>query len=104
MVVCPGEKFRALVDEFLRSGLRKGAPPLFTDLSTLYHDSERVTIIEDLTLGYESCLAEQGYFGPQGGCSPAAVWEGRGYCVSRGALICGVRVDGWRTPGYCAIV
>ena len=73
--LCPpsaGEKFRALADEFLRHGLRKGAPPLFTDLSTLYHDNEWVSVIEDLVMGFERSLADTGYFSPAGQKAEAA--------------------------------
>ncbi|XP_043218185.1 N-alpha-acetyltransferase 15, NatA auxiliary subunit-like isoform X1 [Amphibalanus amphitrite] len=62
LYIVRGEKFVALADEFLRQGLRKGAPPLFTDMSSLYHDAEWIGVIESLVLGFERSLAETGYF------------------------------------------
>ena len=64
-----GEKFVAMADEFLRQGLRKGAPPLFTDMATLYHDSEWLAAIERLVLDFERCLVETGYFTATGQCA-----------------------------------
>ncbi|KAF0287181.1 N-alpha-acetyltransferase 16, NatA auxiliary subunit [Amphibalanus amphitrite] len=69
LYIVRGEKFVALADEFLRQGLRKGAPPLFTDMSSLYHDAEWIGVIESLVLGFERSLAETGYF------SAAGLWR-----------------------------
>ena len=51
-----GERFRDLVDKYLRHALHKGAPPLFVDLRSLYSDSTKVAIIEELLLGYVTHL------------------------------------------------
>ncbi|TMS17115.1 N-alpha-acetyltransferase 15, NatA auxiliary subunit [Larimichthys crocea] len=52
----PGEKFRECLDSYLRMNFSKGCPPVFTTLKSLYTDKEKVTIIEELVVGYESCL------------------------------------------------
>ncbi|KAG8003781.1 N-alpha-acetyltransferase 15 [Nibea albiflora] len=51
-----GEKFRECLDSYLRMNFSKGCPPVFTTLKSLYTDKEKVTIIEELVVGYESCL------------------------------------------------
>ncbi|KAK6637267.1 N-alpha-acetyltransferase 15, NatA auxiliary subunit [Polyplax serrata] len=51
-----GEEFRLMVDKYLRQGLHKGVPPLFVDLRSLYKDSEKVVIIENLLLSYVESL------------------------------------------------
>uniref|UniRef100_A0A1L8DWR9 Putative acetyltransferase n=1 Tax=Nyssomyia neivai TaxID=330878 RepID=A0A1L8DWR9_9DIPT len=57
-----GEDFRIVVDEYLRRGLRKGVPPLFVNMRSLYGYPEKVEIIERLVCGYYECLQECGYF------------------------------------------
>ncbi|XP_036310675.1 N-alpha-acetyltransferase 16, NatA auxiliary subunit isoform X12 [Pipistrellus kuhlii] len=37
----PGEKFRELMDTFLRVNFSKGCPPLFTTLKSLYYNTEK---------------------------------------------------------------
>ncbi|XP_070095937.1 N-alpha-acetyltransferase 16, NatA auxiliary subunit isoform X6 [Equus caballus] len=37
----PGEKFRDLIDKFLRVNFSKGCPPLFTTLKSLYYNTEK---------------------------------------------------------------
>ncbi|KAB0343128.1 hypothetical protein FD754_020054 [Muntiacus muntjak] len=37
----PGEKFRELLDKFLRVNFSKGCPPLFTTLKSLYYSAEK---------------------------------------------------------------
>lgn len=54
-----GDIFRKYADELLRSSIRKGMQPLFVLLRELYKDSEKVSIIEDLVLGYEKNLHER---------------------------------------------
>uniref|UniRef100_A0A671VB98 N-alpha-acetyltransferase 15, NatA auxiliary subunit a n=1 Tax=Sparus aurata TaxID=8175 RepID=A0A671VB98_SPAAU len=49
-------KFRECLDSYLRINLSKGCPPVFTTLKSLYTDKEKVTIIEELVVGYESSL------------------------------------------------
>ncbi|TKS71979.1 N-alpha-acetyltransferase 15 [Collichthys lucidus] len=51
-----GEKFRECLDSYLRMNFSKGCPPVFTTLKSLYTNKEKVTIIEELVVGYESCL------------------------------------------------
>ncbi|XP_023931654.1 N-alpha-acetyltransferase 15, NatA auxiliary subunit-like [Lingula anatina] len=60
-----GEAFRKRADVFLRNGLHKGVPPLFTSLRPVYKDPEKVKIIEELVLGYEQSLQETEYFSPE---------------------------------------
>ena len=61
-----GEQFSLLVDQYLRQGLHKGVPPLFVDLRSLYKDENKVTIIEQLVIGYVDSLTKTGKFNPQG--------------------------------------
>ncbi|CAB1416250.1 unnamed protein product [Pleuronectes platessa] len=51
-----GEMFCECLDSYLRMNFSKGCPPVFTTLKSLYTDKEKVTLIEDLVVGYESCL------------------------------------------------
>ncbi|XP_055782990.1 N-alpha-acetyltransferase 15, NatA auxiliary subunit-like [Salvelinus fontinalis] len=51
-----GEKFRECLDCYLRTNFSKGCPPVFTTLKSLYHDKEKVSIVEELVVGYETCL------------------------------------------------
>ncbi|CAG5993688.1 unnamed protein product [Menidia menidia] len=51
-----GETFRECLDSYLRMNFSKGCPPVFTTLKSLYTDKSKVYIIEDLVVGYESCL------------------------------------------------
>uniref|UniRef100_A0A3Q3BN52 N-alpha-acetyltransferase 15, NatA auxiliary subunit n=1 Tax=Kryptolebias marmoratus TaxID=37003 RepID=A0A3Q3BN52_KRYMA len=51
-----GEKFRECLDRYLRLNFSKGCPPVFTTLKSLYGDKEKVTIIEELVVGYETSL------------------------------------------------
>uniref|UniRef100_A0A8C9SGI1 N-alpha-acetyltransferase 15, NatA auxiliary subunit n=1 Tax=Scleropages formosus TaxID=113540 RepID=A0A8C9SGI1_SCLFO len=51
-----GEKFRECLDRYLRMNFSKGCPPVFTTLKSLYHDKEKVSIIEELVVGYETSL------------------------------------------------
>lgn len=60
--VAGGDLFRGLVDDFLRKGLRKGVPPLFVNIRSLYEDDEKVRIIGDLVVDYETNLKESGHF------------------------------------------
>ena len=43
-----GDTFVKLVDEYLRPALRKGVPPLFNNLRTLYSDKEKVCDVKTL--------------------------------------------------------
>ncbi|XP_035530421.1 kinesin light chain 1 isoform X3 [Morone saxatilis] len=51
-----GEKFRECLDRYLRMNFSKGCPPVFTTLKSLYNDKEKVAIIEELVVGYETSL------------------------------------------------
>ncbi|TNM86249.1 hypothetical protein fugu_008520 [Takifugu bimaculatus] len=51
-----GEKFRECLDKYLRMNFSKGCPPVFTTLKSLYNNKEKVTIIEELVVGYETSL------------------------------------------------
>lgn len=61
-----GERFRILVGQYLRRALHKGAPPLFVDLRSLYSDSDKVVIIEELLLSYVTHLGEHERFSQEG--------------------------------------
>ncbi|XP_075419134.1 N-alpha-acetyltransferase 16, NatA auxiliary subunit isoform X2 [Tenrec ecaudatus] len=60
----PGEKFRELMDKFLRAHLSKGCPPLFTTLKSLYYNAEKVSIIQELVINYEASLKTCDFFNP----------------------------------------
>ncbi|XP_033890579.1 N-alpha-acetyltransferase 15, NatA auxiliary subunit-like [Acipenser ruthenus] len=59
-----GEKFRECLDKYLRLNFSKGCPPVFTTLKSLYHDKEKVSIIEELVVGYETSLNNCRMFNP----------------------------------------
>ncbi|XP_053419808.1 N-alpha-acetyltransferase 16, NatA auxiliary subunit isoform X3 [Nycticebus coucang] len=58
------EKFRELMDTFLRVNFSKGCPPLFTTLKSLYYDTEKVSIIQELVTNYEASLKTCDFFSP----------------------------------------
>ncbi|KRT84090.1 Anaphase-promoting complex subunit 3 protein [Oryctes borbonicus] len=60
--IATGDHFIKLVDKYLRKGLRKGVPPLFVDMRSLYSDKEKVVAIEDLMLQYADALKQIGKF------------------------------------------
>ncbi|XP_058812640.1 N-alpha-acetyltransferase 15, NatA auxiliary subunit [Topomyia yanbarensis] len=60
--VAQGDIFRTLVDEHLRRNLRKGVPPLFVNLSSLYRDEIKVRVITELVEDYHQNLTSSGYF------------------------------------------
>lgn len=60
--IAKGEHFAKLVDKYLRKGLRKGVPPLFVDLRSLYGDKEKVEAIENLMSQYADALKQIGKF------------------------------------------
>jgi len=62
---CKGEVFKGFADEYLRNALIKGIPPLFTNLRSLYSDKEKVTMIEELVLGYKDNLKDVKKFDPK---------------------------------------
>ncbi|CAH1778361.1 unnamed protein product [Owenia fusiformis] len=57
-----GSTFKKLVDTYLKKALIKGVPPLFVTLRSLYSDPEKVSIIEDLLLGYIDSLKSEEVF------------------------------------------
>ena len=60
--IATGDLFKVSADTYLRKGLRKGVPPLFVDMRSLYDDDEKVTAIEGLMLQYVDALKEIGKF------------------------------------------
>jgi len=62
--IVTGEQFRTEADRFLVNALRKGVPPLFRNLRSLYTDKEKVRILEELTLGYVESLQSCELFHP----------------------------------------
>lgn len=62
----PGKKFQELMDKFLRPNFSKGCPPLFTTLKSLYCNTEKVSIIQELVTNYEASLKMNGFFSPYG--------------------------------------
>ncbi|KAL7984000.1 hypothetical protein Chor_004540 [Crotalus horridus] len=59
-----GEKFRELLDKFLRVNFSKGCPPLFTTLKSLYYSTEKISAIQELVIGYEASLKTCHMFSP----------------------------------------
>ncbi|KAM6448188.1 N-alpha-acetyltransferase 16, NatA auxiliary subunit [Liasis olivaceus] len=59
-----GEKFRELMDTFLRVNFSKGCPPLFTTLKSLYYSTEKISTIQELVTGYETSLKTCHLFSP----------------------------------------
>lgn len=57
-----GDRFRKLVDAYLRKGLHKGVPPLFVDLRSLYKVQFKADTIQDLVLSYAEQLKKTGHF------------------------------------------
>lgn len=57
-----GDRFKKLVDAYLKHGLHKGVPPLFVDLRSLYKVPEKATIIQELVLSYVDQLKNTGHF------------------------------------------
>nr|XP_058897711.1 N-alpha-acetyltransferase 16, NatA auxiliary subunit isoform X2 [Kogia breviceps] len=58
------EKFRELMDKFLRVNFSKGCPPLFTTLKSLYYNTEKISIIQELVTNYEASLKMCDFFSP----------------------------------------
>uniref|UniRef100_A0A8C2DA31 N(alpha)-acetyltransferase 15, NatA auxiliary subunit b n=1 Tax=Cyprinus carpio TaxID=7962 RepID=A0A8C2DA31_CYPCA len=59
-----GDKFRECLDPYLRMNFSKGCPPVFTTLRSLYQDKEKVSIIEELVVGFETSLRSCRMFSP----------------------------------------
>jgi tetratricopeptide (TPR) repeat protein len=57
-----GEAFRQKVSDYVKPKLTKGEPSLFNTLKYLYNDAEKVKIIEDIFLKFETNLTKSGHF------------------------------------------
>lgn len=60
--VAQGNDFKRLMHEYLTRHLRKGVPPLFVNVRSLYKDPAKVSIITDLMLDYVDNLSSLGCF------------------------------------------
>ncbi|KAG5673749.1 hypothetical protein PVAND_003769 [Polypedilum vanderplanki] len=60
--VATGNVFEELITEYLKRNLRKGVPPLFVNIRSLYRDSQKVATIEKLTLEFVANLNSTGHF------------------------------------------
>lgn len=60
--VADGELFREIADQYLRRGLRKGIPPLFNNIRSIYEDAAKVLIVSELIHDYHSNLSSSGHF------------------------------------------
>ncbi|GFO47570.1 N-alpha-acetyltransferase 15, nata auxiliary subunit-like [Plakobranchus ocellatus] len=68
-----GDVFHKFIDEFLKKALRKGQPPLFVSIKSIYTDPCKVRVIEDLVLSYVANLKESGKFDSSGEVESATV-------------------------------
>lgn len=60
--VAKGEVFEELVSDFLKRNLRKGVPPLFKNIRSLYKNESKAKIVEKLILEFCENLKSVGYF------------------------------------------
>lgn len=60
LALSSGPQFEALIDAYLRKGLRKGITPLFRLIRDLYKSPEKTAVIDKLLRGYLSCLRSTG--------------------------------------------
>ncbi|KAH8998080.1 NMDA receptor-regulated protein 1-domain-containing protein [Lactarius akahatsu] len=58
LTVAPVGDFKPLVNMYLLQGLNKGIPSLFVDLKPLYHDNQKLAVVEELVEGYRQVLEE----------------------------------------------
>uniref|UniRef100_UPI00358E91D4 N-alpha-acetyltransferase 16, NatA auxiliary subunit-like n=1 Tax=Myxine glutinosa TaxID=7769 RepID=UPI00358E91D4 len=65
-----GDRFKSMLDIYLRQNLSKGCHPLFVSLKPLYHNPEKVVVIEDLILMYEKNLRTISQYYPDGELEP----------------------------------
>ncbi|XP_013092787.2 N-alpha-acetyltransferase 15, NatA auxiliary subunit-like [Biomphalaria glabrata] len=63
--------FRDLIDDYLKKSLRKGVPPSFVSIKSVYKDPVKVKVIEDLVLSYVDNLIKTGKFDSKGEVEPA---------------------------------
>jgi len=59
-----GDEFKSLAGEYLMYQLKRSVSSLFSDLRPLYHNAEKVAIIEELVLGYVAELEKHNRFLP----------------------------------------
>ncbi|KAL1129941.1 hypothetical protein AAG570_012885 [Ranatra chinensis] len=57
-----GQGFEFELNNYLKRGLRKGVPPLFVDIRSLYKDPAKVIIIQKLVESYVQSLKNAGIF------------------------------------------
>lgn len=60
--VAKGETFEGLICDYLKRNLRKGVPPLFKNIRSVYKDESKVKIIENLILDFCENLKTIGFF------------------------------------------
>jgi tetratricopeptide (TPR) repeat protein len=60
--VASGDVFEELITEYLKRNLRKGVPPLFVNIRSLYKDPQKIATIERLTLEFVTNLNSSGHF------------------------------------------
>jgi N-alpha-acetyltransferase 15/16, NatA auxiliary subunit len=60
--IAQGAVFEELSNEYLKKNLRKGVPPLFANVRSLYKDATKVATIERLLLDYLANLPSIGFF------------------------------------------
>lgn len=68
--VANGKTFHELIDTYLRQNIRKGVPPLFVSLRSLYKDTEKVAAIAQLVESYVENLKLNGYFSAEDSKNP----------------------------------
>lgn len=60
--VAQGSMFDGLISDYLKKNLRKGVPPLFVNIRSLYSDSYKVSTIEKMALEFCENLRASGHF------------------------------------------
>lgn len=60
--VAQGNTFDGLISDYLKKNLRKGVPPLFVNIRSLYTDPNKVSIIEKISLEFYENLKATGHF------------------------------------------
>ena len=71
-----GEKFREVVEEYIRNALSKGVPPLFVDLRPLYDDPAKFEIIQAISSRLHDNLTKHSSYDENGAPEPptALLW------------------------------
>lgn len=72
----PGEKFRELVEEYIRNALSKGVPPLFVDLRPLFAIPAKLETIEAICGRLHDNLVNFSSYDKEGAFEPptALLW------------------------------